>query len=181
MNMKILQPKKLAVLGSLFVILSCKGNLIENKNLQPQSVSIKEVDKFQLLSAIKKDIEHLLNTQTEKGLDSEIFGDCIYYYLNKNASLKILKEDVIKDFNKIFDNNFRNNYIKKLSNENIQYVNFYSSKGGSLEKINELQNLENITVSFTIPIKDSEYDSSKMYWFRFDGEKWIFTGLTCTG
>lgn len=149
--------------------------------MQPQSVIIEEVDKLQLLSAIQKDIEHFLNTQTQKGLDSEIFGDCIYYYLNKNESRKILKEDVIKNFDEIFDNNFRNNYIKNLSNENIDYVYFYSSKRGSVEKINELKNLENITVSFTIPIEDSEYDSSKMYWFRFDGERWIFSGLTCTG
>ena len=181
MNTKMLQPKKLVVLGSLFVILSCKGNLIENKNLQPQRETIEEVDTLQLLSAIQKDIKHLLNSQTEKNLDSEIFGDCIYYYLNKNESQKILKEDVLKDFDKIFDAEFRENYKNKLTKENFEYLGFYSVLNGKLERVEEIKNIENLTVNFTIPIKNSEYDSSKMYWFRFDGEKWIFCGMTCVG
>ncbi len=184
MNMKMLLQKKLVVISSLFLVSFCKYNS-ENIDLPNTNslevVNAQENDTIKFANQLNKDIKELLDSKSLEGIDSNIFGDCIYSYLNKNQNEKIAPADITKEFAVIFDNEFIKHYQEKLSKDNIKYLHFERvDTQNHLEKI-DFNKFENVLCSFTISIPNSEYDSSKVYWFRFDGKRWVFCGLTCLG
>ena len=186
---KILELLKQVILFNLFLVLfiSCKAeikNEENNINKLPPMKEIKNTNKAKIINdsisfyrKINFSIEELLISK--KNIDSIIFGDCIYSFLNKKKDSRISKEDIKDNFDKLFDEEFENFTKYELIKKEVrEYIGLYDSNISPLEDFSKT-----VYISFAVPVNDSdsEIEFSKIFWFRKLNDSWSFCGLTCSG
>ena len=95
-----------------------------------------------------------------------LFGDCIYAYVYTPEDAVIHRDDIIANFNEIFNDNFLLT-IKALNNESKNL------------ELHENEGSYKYLVSINNPIKMGKF--AKVYWFSKEDKYWAFAGMTCVG
>lgn len=177
--MKMLMVLKLVVLFSFLI--TCKKNY-HSQNAQKETVPIHSVVNDTLLwkANLQLNVHELVSKKDFTFIQDSIFGDCIEYYIKfENKEKKIVKNDIVENFETIFDNVFITKFPKVFLSENVSSITWY--RRNKNEPISIKNTVGDLYCAISIPVKNSETETTKIYWFHQIKDKWYFCGLTCSG
>ena len=177
--MKMSMLLKLVVLFSFLI--TCKKNYL-SQNAQKETAPIHSVVNDTLLWKInlQQNVNELVSKNDYTYIQDSIFGDCIENYIqSENEAKKIVKKDIVENFDMIFDQGFITKFPEVFLSENESSITWYRRYKN--EPISIKNTIGDLYCAVSIAVKNSETESSKIYWFHQIKDKWYFCGLTCSG
>lgn len=170
---------KLVALFSFFIF--CKENYkSQNTRQEITSPKSKTNDTLVWKSTLKENVNDLVQNRNYNIIEDSLFGDCIKSYISSQSKSKdVTKKDIVENFDNFFDKDFKTDFTTVFNSEDDGMIAWYRRK--NQEPISIKNTVGDLYCSITIPVKDSENQFSKIYWFHQINDKWYFCGLTCAG
>ncbi|NDV59310.1 hypothetical protein [Bacteroides sp. 519] len=137
-----------------------------------------QIDTLAIVSELRRDVLKLQKTKDPTLVNDNIFGDCIYAYLDKEFDVNITPKEILNNLNKLFDKYFTQAINEKTINKDVAF--FVKDETG-LKWIETYTGQEVNCIRISITINNDIFEHSRLYWFIKKNSNWLFYGLTCTG